>query len=300
MNNFNKIYSNRISNDRHRFNSYQIRTSLSDIKSENTSSYMKDNSCSEDSIYNHRRTARGSITYEEPNSDIGISPSVQRLPTYYTYSSTSSSDHNRKRPQRKQQLFISSSNDSLLSENRRIRVKERKKSSKQKNVAKRKLELSRGNPFTTISSQTAIADYQTSAAYGILGCDCDFQRFTTNTKQFPSNRTLLILDHIRSITKKHNNEEPLPENKNKSKKKSSFSQKPFGLLPASSLSNSNLTYVNPQKSLDEGLMYYEFNESKSEKSKKSFVKDFRNNRTNLHPLRSISGVTNLKSLSDQL
>jgi len=229
MNNFNKIYTNGISNDQHRFNSFQIRTSLSDIKSEISSSYMKDNTYSEDSIYSHRRTARGSITYEEPNSDIGICPSIQRLPTYYTYSSTSS-DHKKKRPQRKQQLFISSSNDSLLSENRRIRVKERKKSSKQKNVAKRKLELSRGNPFTTISSQTAIADYQTSAAYGILGCDCDFQRFTTNTKQFPSNRTLLILDHIRSITKKHNNEETLPENKNKSKKKKFFLSKTVWII----------------------------------------------------------------------
>jgi len=344
MNNHNKLNTRGVSNELYRFDSLQVRSGLSLIKKESSSNNFEDS--------NYKRNARGSITYEEPTSDIGMCPpDIQRLPTYYwSLNSSTSSDGKKKNIKRKQQiLFSSSSGDSVASEARNIRVKERKKSTKQINVAKRKLEHSRGNPFSTISSQTAIADYQTSAAYGILGCDCDFQRFN-DTKQFPSMRTLFILDRIRSITNRPNNEKISIKNNEmrgkQNKTKTSPSNSPsksgelgLGVIPASSLSNSslplssppylpsNINHLNSLKSLDEGLMYYQYGDPSSYREncfsehRKLCTKSCRgteekevmfNHSTRekevmfnhsssfqLHPLRSISSSSNQNSLQHQ-
>jgi len=327
MNIYNKLKTRGVSNELYRFDSLQVRSSLSFIKKESSSSNFED--------LNHKRTARGSITYEEPTSDIGMyPPDIQRLPTYYwSLNSSTSSDGKKKNIKRKQQiLFSSSSDDSVGSEAINIRAKERKKSSKQINVAKRKLEHSRGNPFSTISSQTAIADYQTSAGYGILGCDCDFQRFN-DTKQFPSMRTLLILDRIRSITNRQNNENiSIKNNETRGKLKKKCPSKSgelsgLGVLPASTLSNSSLplsslpylpsnkSHLKSLKSLDEGLMYYQYGDSSSylencfsehkklctkscrSRGEKEVIDSF-NHSTSFqpHPLRSISSSSNQNSL----
>jgi len=337
MNNHNKLNTRGVSNELYRFDSLQVRSGLSLIKKESSSNNFEDS--------NYKRNARGSITYEEPTSDIGMCPpDIQRLPTYYwSLNSSTSSDGKKKNIKRKQQiLFSSSSGDSVASEARNIRVKERKKSTKQINVAKRKLEHSRGNPFSTISSQTAIADYQTSAAYGILGCDCDFQRFN-DTKQFPSMRTLFILDRIRSITNRQNNDNISIKNnemrgKLKKKSPSKTGELALGVMPASSLSNSslplpsspylpsNISHLNTLKSLDEGLMYYQYGDSSSyidnsfSEHRKLYTKSCRghvrgeshvrgdkevidlfNHSTSFqpHPLRSISSSSNQNSLKHQ-
>jgi len=321
MNIYNKIFSRGLSNNLYSFDSLQVRTSFSymNLVSDDdiipTYIYKKDNSSNIEDSYHHRRTARGSITYEEPTSDNGMCPpNINRLPTYYwslNSSISTSSDEKKKKPKRKTHLLISSSSDSLSSETRHLRFKERKKSSKQVNVAKRKLEYSRGNPFSTISSQTAIADYQTSAGYGILGCDCDFQRFSSHTKQFPSVRTLMILDQIRS---KKSDKKMKSRSKSKQNSSCKSTGGAFGILPASSLSNStlsnstspNICYMKSQKSLDEGLMYYQFsNDSSSTVDKncitkelctKSSAKDLSNFKHSTsfqpHPLRSICSHQN--------
>jgi len=325
MNIYNKLKTRGVSNELYRFDSLQVRSGLSYIKKETSSSNFDD--------LNHKRTARGSVTYEEPTSDIGMCPpDIQRLPTYYwSLNSSTSSDGKKKYIKRKQQLLYSSSSEdsSVGSDARNIRVKERKKSSKQINVAKRKLEHSRGNPFSTISSQTAIADYQTSAGYGILGCDCDFQRFN-ETKQFPSMRTLLILDRIRSITIRQNNENiSVKNNEMRGKLKKKYPSKSgelgLGVLPASSLSNSSLplssspylpsnkSNLKSLKSLDEGLMYYQYGGDPLEncfsenrklctkscrgRGEKEVIDSFTHSTSfQPHPLRSISSSSNGNSL----